>query len=205
MERQTKKYFNYDKQFSLTYRRNIEFDQLYNFFIDKFLDIHGTPNGSLIDLCCGTGDIPGKFKSKFPNLTVTGYDKSLEMISFADYQEVTFINESIDSISGVFDNIISNNSYHHFDNPEAFWSVVNRISHDTTKILISDVIRPERESDVAQIVEEILGKDSIFSEAFTLSLTSSYTETELLEQIGNLNLVIVDTPVHNYKIFFIYN
>lgn len=205
MDRQTKKYFRYDKQFSHSYRQNTEFDELYNFFVDMFLKIHGIPVGSLIDLCCGTGDISGKFKNKFPTLAVTGYDKSAEMISCADHKEVTFINEPIDSINKVFDNIISNNSYHHFDEPDAFWNVLNRISHNNTKILISDVVRPEHESDVQQIVEDILGKHSIFEEAFTLSLTSSYTEQELKTQIGSLNLIIVDTPIKNYKLFFIHN
>ena len=205
MERQTKKYFKYTAQFAHTYCRHEDFDQLYNFFVDTFLSIHGIPTGSLIDLCCGTGDIPGKFKSEFPNLSVTGYDESTEMISFAKYSDVTFINKPINSIDGVFDNIISNNSYHHFDDPSAFWNVINRISHNRTKILISDVIRPDNESDVEQIVEDVLGKNSIFKEAFTLSLTSSYTESELKEQIGKLNLVIVDTPIQNYKLFFVHN
>jgi ubiquinone/menaquinone biosynthesis C-methylase UbiE len=205
MERQTKKYFKYDNQFAYTYCRHADFDQLYNFFLDTFLSIHCAPAGSLIDLCCGTGDIPGKFKSKFPNLSVTGYDESTEMISFADYFDVTFVNKPISAIDGVFDNIISNNSYHHFDDPTAFWNVINRISHDGTKILISDVIRPDNESDVQKIVEDVLGKNSIFKEAFTLSLTSSYTESELKEQIGKLNLVIVDTPIQNYKLFFVHN
>jgi SAM-dependent methyltransferase len=205
MERQTKKYFKYDAQFAHTYCRHKDFDPLYDVFVDAFLSIHGTPVGSLVDLCCGTGDIPGKFKSRFPNLSVTGYDQSTEMISFADYSNVTFINEPISSINEVFDNIISNNSYHHFDDPSEFWKVINRISHDNTKILISDVIRPDNELDTEQIVEDILGKNSVFKEAFTLSLTSSYTEIELREQIGKLNLVIVDTPVQNCKMFFVHN
>lgn len=205
MERQTKKYFKYDTQFASTYCRHKDFDQLYKFFVDTFLSIHGTPDGSLIDLCCGTGDIPDKFKSKFSNLSVTGYDESAEMILLADYSNITFVNKPIDRIDGVFDNIISNNAYHHFDNPNTFWDVINRISHDGTKILISDVIRPEHETDVIQIVEDVLGKNSIFKEAFTLSLTSSYTEIEIKEQIGNLNLVIIDTPIQNYKLFFVHN
>lgn len=205
MIRQTKKHFKYDKYFAQQYSQHSGFDQIYNFFIDKFIKIHGEPIGDLVDLCCGTADISKKFKSYFPNLEVVGYDESFEMISEANTTDITFVNKPIQSINRVFDNIISNNAYHHFDNVDEFWRVVNCISHSKSKILISDVIRPTDEEDVLQIVNDVLGPNSIFETAFTLSLTSAYTEDELKNHIGLLNLVIVDTPIDNYKLFFIHN
>jgi cyclopropane fatty-acyl-phospholipid synthase-like methyltransferase len=115
------------------------------------------------------------------------------------------VNEPIQLINKQFDNIISNNAYHHFDNIDNFWKVINRISHSKSKILISDVIRPTREEDVLQIVNDVLGPNSIFETAFTLSLTSAYTEDELKNHIRSLNLIIIDTPIDNYKLFFIHN
>jgi trans-aconitate methyltransferase len=205
MIRQTKKHFKYDKHFAQQYSQHAEFDQIYNFFIDSFVKIHGEPIGSLVDLCCGTADISRKFKSNFPNLDVVGYDESFEMISAADPTDITFVNKPIQSINTVFDNIISNNAYHHFDNISEFWSVVHRISHSKSKILISDVIRPVHEEDVLQIVNDVLGPNSIFETAFALSLKSAYTEDELKTHIRLLNLVIIDTPIDNYKLFFIHN
>jgi ubiquinone/menaquinone biosynthesis C-methylase UbiE len=204
MLRQTKKHFKYDEQFAKKYSQYDDFNQVYNFFVNMFTKIHGTPSGSLIDLCCGTGDILNEFKSRFPNLEVVGYDESQEMLS-ATTHELNLINKPIALISNVFDNVISNNAYHHFDNVEEFWNVINRISHSGTKILISDVVRPDNELDVLKIVKDVLGEDSAFEKAFTLSLTSSYTEQELRTQIGSLNLIIVDTPFKNYKLFFIHN
>jgi ubiquinone/menaquinone biosynthesis C-methylase UbiE len=204
MLRQTKKHFKYDEQFAKKYSQYDDFNQVYNFFVNMFTKIHGTPSGSLIDLCCGTGDILNEFKSRFPNLEVVGYDESQEMLS-ATTHELNLINKPIALISNVFDNVISNNAYHHFDNVEEFWNVINRISHSRTKILISDVVRPDNELDVLKIVKDVLGEDSVFEKAFTLSLTSSYTEQELRTQIGSLNLIIVDTPFKNYKLFFIHN
>ena len=205
MIRQTKKHFKYDKHFAQQYSQHAEFDQIYNFFIDSFVKIHGEPIGSLVDLCCGTADISRKFKSNFPNLDVVGYDESFEMISAANPTDITFVNKPIQSINKVFDNIISNNAYHHFDNISEFWSAVNRISHSKSKILISDVIRPVHEEDVLQIVNDVLGPNSIFETAFALSLKSAYTEDELKTHIRLLNLVIIDTPIDNYKLFFIHN
>jgi trans-aconitate methyltransferase len=205
MQRQTKKDFKYDKHFAQQYSQHAEFDQIYNFFIDSFVKIHGEPIGSLVDLCCGTADISRKFKSNFPNLDVVGYDKSFEMISAAAPTDITFVNKPIQSINKIFDNIISNNAYHHFDNISEFWSVVNRISHSKSKILISDVIRPVHEEHVLQIVNDVLGPKSIFETAFTLSLKSAYNEDELKTHIRLLNLIIVDTPIDNYKLFFIHN
>ena len=48
------------------------------------------------------------------------------------------------------------------DNVEEFWNVINRISHSRTKILISDVVRPDNELDVLKIVKDVLGEDSVF-------------------------------------------
>lgn len=205
MIRQTKKHFEYDKYLAQQYSQYEEFDQIYNFFIDNFVKIHGEPVGSLVDLCCGTANILGKFKSNFPKLDVVGYDESFEMISAVNCTDITLVNKPIQSIDKIFDNIISNNAYHHFDNVEEFWNVINRISHSRTKILISDVVRPDNELDVSKIVKDVLGEDSVFKKAFTLSLTSSYTEQELRTQIGSLNLIIVDTPFKHYKLFFIHN
>ena len=204
MLRQTKKHFKYDEQFAKKYSQYGDFNQVYTFFVNMFTKIHGTPTGSLVDLCCGTGDILNEFKSRFPNLAVAGYDESQEMI-FATKHKINLINKPIALINNVFDNVISNNAYHHFDNVEEFWNVINRISHSGTKILISDVVRPDNEVDVLRIVKDVLGEDSVFEKAFTLSLTSSYTEQELRTQIGSLNLIIVDTPFKNYKLFFIHN
>jgi trans-aconitate methyltransferase len=205
MLRQTKKDFQYTKELATAYAGHREFDQIYNFFIDNFIKIHGDPIGSLVDLGCGTGDILQGFKSNFPNLEVVGYDESFEMISEARYNDITFVNKPIQLINKQFDNIVSNNAYHHFDNVDDFWRVIDAISHNKSKILISDVIRPAHEEDVLQIVNDVLGPNSTFESAFTLSLTSAYTEAELKNHIGLLNLIVVDTPIDNYKLFFIHN
>jgi ubiquinone/menaquinone biosynthesis C-methylase UbiE len=205
MLRQTKKHFKYDKDFAQEYSQHTNFHEVYDFFVNSFVEIHGEPSGSLIDLCCGTADIAAEFKLKFPSLDVFGYDESCEMLDSADHTGITLINKPIKLVNGIFDNIISNNAYHHFDTIDDFWNVVNRISHAKSKILISDVVRPDHESDVEQIVEDVLGKDSVFASSFTLSLTASYTEYELKKHIGLLNLVIIDTPFKNYKLFLIHN
>jgi SAM-dependent methyltransferase len=205
MIRQTKKHFEYDKHIAEQYSRYTEFDQIYTFFVDSFVKIHGEPVGSLVDLCCGTADILKKFKSNFPNLDVVGYDKSSEMLDSAHHNGITLVNKPIQLIDKNFDNIISNNAYHHFDDVDEFWRVVDCISHSESKILISDVIRPTCQEDVLQIVNDILGPNSVFETAFTLSLTSAYTEDELKNHIKSLNLSIIDTPIDNYKLFFIHN
>jgi ubiquinone/menaquinone biosynthesis C-methylase UbiE len=208
MLRQTKKNFEYDIAFAKEYSQFGKFQEVYDFFVNSFVNIHGDPVGSLVDLCCGTADIPNGFKSKFSKLEVVGYDESSAMIESANNTNISLVNNSINKIDRVFDNIISNNAYHHFDNVEDFWNVVQRISHTNSKILISDVVRPENEIDVAQIVEEVLGVDSVFSTAFTLSLTSAYNKEELqthIDSIASMKLIIIDTPIKNYKLFFIHN
>jgi trans-aconitate methyltransferase len=205
MQRQTKKDFKYDNHFAQQYSQYAEFDHIYNYFVDTFVKIHGEPQGSLVDLCCGTGDISNKFKSRFSNLEVEGYDESAAMINSANHSNIFFKNTPISAIDKVFDNIVSNNAYHHFDNIFEFWNVVNKISNSKSKILISDVVRPNTELEVSQIVKDVLGENSPFETSFTLSLTSSYTEQELKAQIGSLNLIIVSTPYENYKLFLIHN
>jgi SAM-dependent methyltransferase len=172
--------------------------------VDKFIEIHGEPSGSLVDLCCGTGNIANNFKSRFNNLSVVGYDISAEMLSYANYKNISFVNKPIEFIDEKYDNIVCNNAYHHFDNLANFWKIIDKISNEKSKILISDVVRPDDESKVDKIVTSILGENSKFNESFTLSLKSSYTEKELNDHKGINNLLIIDTPVEHYKLFFIY-
>lgn len=205
MLRRTTQTFEYDHNLANEYGRYSEFGHIYDFFIDAFLRVHGTPTGKLVDLCCGTGDIVNKFKEQFPNLTAIGYDQSHEMICASTCNGVDLVHGKIDTITDVFDNVISNNAYHHFDNIQDFWDVVRRISHAESKIFVSDIIRPNDEANIGDIVEAVLGKDSVFETAFTFALTSAYSEEELTAHIGSYNLVIIDTPIKHYKLFFIHN
>ena len=205
MIRKSKEQFVYTKEIASSYKNCKDFDLGYNFFVDNFVKIHGVPSGSLVDLCCGTGGIAQAFKTQFPNLDIVGYEQSSEMAELASSEYYTVINQSIVHVNQTFDNVVSNNAYHHFDNIDQFWLAVNQASHSNSKILISDVVRPASEFQAEQIVKEVLGNNSIFEEGFYLSLVAGYSEDELHDHAKDLNLIILDTMIKDFKMFFIHN
>jgi len=204
MERTSKKYFQYDANFASIYN-DVNFDDICYYFVKQFELTHAYPTGSLVDLCCGTGQIANIFKTRFEDLEVVGYDLSQNMLEFANYNNITFRNDSILSINEKFDNIVCNNAYHHFDDISLFWDTIHRISHESTNFLISDNVRPDTEAQLNNIVTGVLGNNSPLSESFELALSSSYSIEELNDHAKDYNLIVHDTPVADLKIFFIHN
>jgi|APCry1669189883_1035261.scaffolds.fasta_scaffold00191_4 2-polyprenyl-3-methyl-5-hydroxy-6-metoxy-1,4-benzoquinol methylase len=207
MKRISKSDFEYSAEFAQAYTE-YNFGESYQFFVDSLLEHHDLKSGSLVDLCCGTGEITSLLKHQLPNLTITGYDSSPGMIAQAlkNGANVKYICDNIENINDKFDIIISNNAYHHFDDIDKFWNTVSRLSNPTSKIFVSDIVRPTIEDDVERIVSEVLGSNTEIGYVFSLSLKASYTKDELQEHIkGNFNLKIIQTPIEGLEIFCIHN
>jgi 2-polyprenyl-3-methyl-5-hydroxy-6-metoxy-1,4-benzoquinol methylase len=199
--------FEYDSEFANEYNQAY-FIEDYEFFISEITNRYGNLKGSLIDLCCGTGNIAKMLKLKYPELNVTGCDKSKDMIDIAKHNNclVEFILDDAINISQKFDYILCNNAYRHFNNPELFWLAIKKMSHDKTKIFISDMIRPNSDIGVENIVNEILPTDSYFIKSLTICLKLAYNENELKNQVPpEYSVKIVPTGIPDLKIFFISN
>ena len=113
------------------------------------------PNGILVDLGCGAGNLIIRIAKKFPELDLKGVDISTEILEHAkqrakknevenkiefkkgSVQELPFSDNSIDII-------VSSLSLHHWENPSKAFNEINRVLKNDGKFLIFDFRRDTR-------------------------------------------------------------
>jgi len=176
-------------------------------FIRLFLKYHKSVNGSLIDLCCGLGKLCDEFKKFNPNLSITGCDKSPDMLK----HRADLIVGDIVNLTGQYDNIVSTYGYRHFDNVDQFWETVFRLSHDNTKILICDWLRPDDASSIRSVLSYFSSIDDPalikLHPMIELCIQSAYSKSEIAIQIKKYPTLKVDYYDTGFgiELFYIYN
>jgi ubiquinone/menaquinone biosynthesis C-methylase UbiE len=200
-----------------TLEYNKEITELYNLidskddnehFVKLFLKLHNSVEGSLIDLCCGLGKLCDEFKKFNPSLSIVGCDKSVDMLS----QRTDFIVGDVTNLTGTYDNVISTYGYRHFDNVEQFWETVFRLSHDKTKILICDWVRPDDlDSSINQFLSFLTTIDAPelteLHPMTELCVRSTYSKSELenhIKKYPTLKVHYHDTGI-GIELFYVYN
>lgn len=177
-------------------------------FIKLFLKYHNSVEGSLIDLCCGLGKLCDEFKKFNPSLSVIGCDKSADMLS----HRTDFIVGDVTNLTGTYDNVISSYGYRHFDNVEQFWETVIKLSHNKTKILICDWLRPDNlDSSINQLISFLTTIDvpelKELHPITDLCVRSAYSKAELekhIEKYPTLKIHYHDTGI-GIELFYVYN
>jgi len=164
-------------------------------------EIHGT----VVDLGCGPGELEKVLIEKFPDIKVHGYDGSKEMLNLANKHlsnnNVEFIHNTFDKINTTYNFIISVNTLHHIHNPSIFWQSIKRMSTTDTKILVIDLIRPNKESDIESILNDTIVNNDyenyLFKEDYKNSLKAAFNEQELIEQIADSGLSLTKIKLPN--------
>lgn len=143
---------------------------------------------TLVDLGCGPGDLTTEMSEIHPTTKITGIDNSGEMIALAkESDNVKFKQMQITEVTDYYDRVISSMTLHHFHNPQEFWDSIKRIN--PKDILIFDLIRPNNEEELTQIVKDNEPYfDELFEKDFENSLRASFTVEELKEQLVEANL-----------------
>jgi len=177
-------------------------------FINQFLKYHTNIKGSLIDLCCGLGNLCDEFRVQYPGLSVTGCDRSKDMLK---HRTDLIVNDIVE-LTGQYDNIISTYGYRHFDDVDQFWNTIFRLSHSKTKILVCDWLRPD---DLDTSIEQLFLSlsfldDSILQELHPMTemcIRSAYSKTEIEEHIKKYPTLAVDyyDTGCGIELFYVYN
>jgi trans-aconitate methyltransferase len=161
---------------------------------EKLRFLPETISGTVGELGCGPAVFTKMLLEKFPSISIDAYDGSDQMLRLAkmhidDQDRINIINELIENIDKKYDMIISLNTLHHIHDPLIFWNTVKRMSTNHTKILVTDLMRPNDEESVYRIVDQVLGQsneNSLFKEDFVNSLKASFTKEEVEEQVKEL-------------------
>lgn len=169
-----------------------------NLFNKYFPEEH--PNGLVLDLGCGPGDISFRFATAFPSTILHGIDGSEEMVNYANRllaekpelkDRIEFVHSMIQKYRPLekYDYIISNSLLHHLSDPKVLWDGLKRFSKEFTKVFIMDLLRPESIEKAMSLVEQY-AKDEpdILKRDFHKSLLAAFEIEEVRLQLSEAGL-----------------
>ena len=151
---------------------------------------------SILDLCCGGGDMTFRFARAFSHSRIIAVDGSQAMLDIAqkDVQAEPEIANRIqfaraflpsDEIpQNKYDLVMSHSALHHFHDPNALWKTIRAHTQPGTLVFISDLQRTESVEAAEQLVRERAGKEHpILQKDFAASLCAAFTIEEVREQL----------------------
>jgi ubiquinone/menaquinone biosynthesis C-methylase UbiE len=154
----------------------------------------------ILDVGTGTARIPILMCQQRPQYLITGVDLAQSMLIIGQRNvEAAGLNqrirlERVDSKRMPypdleFDMIVSNSLVHHIPDPLSFFQEVKRLVRPGGAILIRDLIRPENDAAVNELVAKIGGEyDTHQQQLFRDSLKAALTLIEVQELIDQVGL-----------------
>ncbi|HUH01794.1 MAG TPA: class I SAM-dependent methyltransferase [Kofleriaceae bacterium] len=174
-----------------------DFAEVNQGFVDRFLDLTPEPDGWIIDLGCGPGDIALRLCRAAPTLRVLGVDGAAEMIALA--RRATSAAGLADRVEwhcarlpGAvpgrrFDGVISNSLLHHLPMGEVLWREIEAVAAPGAPVLVVDLMRPESTEAARALVERYSqGEPEILRTDFYNSLLAAFTPDEVRAQLESV-------------------
>ena len=166
-------------------------------FVDDLL-AGGAVQGDVIDLGTGTALIPIELCERVEACRVMAVDLSTEMLDLARYRlEIAGMMhrvqlEHVDCkqtpfVDAMFDLVVSNSIVHHVPAPEALFREAHRIVKVGGRLFFRDLIRPESEERIAELVAKHVAHESATQrKLFADSLRAALTVEEVRRIIESL-------------------
>ncbi len=181
-----------------------DFDEPNSRFVDTFASLFGAPDGCLLDLGCGPGDIMLRFARRFPALTLHGVDGSDAMLALA--HEATSdagLADRLQYLRGripdaalprdCYDGVISNSLLHHLHDPAGLWHTIRRYAAPGAPILVMDLTRPPSVAAATDIVDTYAGGEpEVLRHDFHCSLLAAFTPGEVRRQLREAGLEMLE-------------
>ena len=195
-----------DPRQALAYAR-ANFGDVNQRFVDGLLSRYPElARARVIDLGCGSADIPLRLAAALPDAQVVAIDASLAMLAHG--QETTRGRRLRVGLVGArlpwlpfadrgFDAVISNSLLHHLAQPAVLWSDVRRLLDSGGVVHVMDLFRPGSVDEAHAVVEAAAGdEDAILKDDFFNSLLAAFTPDEVREQLataglGHLECVVI--------------
>jgi 2-polyprenyl-3-methyl-5-hydroxy-6-metoxy-1,4-benzoquinol methylase len=180
-----------------------DFEEPNSNFLALFQEVfvNHRPQGYLLDLGCGPGDITLRFAGTYPECIVHGVDGSAPMLRFAkealarkglSQNRVAFIQGILPNVNlprTKYHVIISNGLLHHLHNPGILWRILKSYSLPGTLVLVRDLIRPQSSEEAWKIVETYSRDDpKILQTDFYNSLRAAFRVEEVEGQLREWGL-----------------
>lgn len=168
--------------------------------------------GRMLDIGTGPGHIPLLVCANDPEAKVVGIDLSQNMLRLAEEKRAASPHgariefrsadaKGLDFPDDSFDTVFSNTILHHIPDPRALLAEAARVLRPAGVLLIRDLMRPETEERVAELVRLHAADASPDQrELFRASLCAALTPEELRDQADEVGLtnaqIVIDSDRH---------
>jgi ubiquinone/menaquinone biosynthesis C-methylase UbiE len=179
-------------------------------FIERLVELGA--QGEMLDVGTGPGHIPLLACARIDKSSVLGIDLASHMLAHAEKHRALSpyrhrVTYRLADAKGLpfedasFDAVYSNTILHHIPDPQPFLREARRVLRRGGVLLIRDLIRPENEVRVLELVHEHAGSAAPYQQAlFRASLCAAFTPTEfrdLAHACGLANAaIIIDSDRH---------
>lgn len=171
-------------------------------FVDDFFRSPlavGDPDRLLIDLGCGTAQIPIQFCRSHPEVRIMAIDAAPRMLELAIRNiDIAGLRGRIELVqadaksmpefsAGIADAVISNSLLHHLAHPFAALQQARRLVRPGGRLFFRDLMRPTTASEVDRLTELYAGEESPAAQQLLhQSLHAALTLSEIREMIEKL-------------------
>ena len=157
---------------------------------------HGFEFQQALDLGTGTALIPIELCKSHPTVNVMAVDLAGEMLklakqnvqakNLADRIELQLLDaKNLPFSDGQFSSVISNSIVHHIPEPETCISEVTRVVATGGLIFVKDLMRPDNDEQVKQIVQTYAGSENAHSQQmFDDSLRAALSLDEIRDLVS---------------------
>ncbi len=179
-------------------------------FVERLVELGA--RGRMLDIGTGPGHIPFLVCAADPEAEVVGIDLSQNMLRLAEEKRAASPHRSrvefrtadakgLDFPNDSFDTVFSNTILHHIPDPRTLLAEAARVLRPGGVLLIRDLMRPEDEERVSQLVGKHAQEASPEQrELFRASLCAALTAEELRAQADEVGLdraeVVIDSDRH---------
>ncbi len=159
------------------------------------------PDGAVLDLGCGSGDVLGRFARAFPRARFTGVDGSQAMLKLADAAfardpaigaRIRLHCATIPSAAiptGRWQLVMSHSLLHHLHRPEVLWQTILSVAPPGCAVFVADLRRPGSPGEARRIVEErSAGEPEVLQRDFYNSLCAAFEPEEITVQLRQAGL-----------------
>ncbi len=192
-----------------------DFEAPHNRFIELYLERFPAPEGCVLDLGCGPGDIALRFAKACPRAEVHGLDGSLAMLDAAALCRARHpgLDARVRLLHGLlpgaalprtaYDAVISNSLLHHLHDPLVLWQAIRRAAAPGAPVFVMDLRRPATPEEAARLTRRYaFGEPAVLQHDFHHSLLAAFEPDEIRAQLRATGLghFTVDTPTDRHVI-----
>ncbi len=159
------------------------------------------PDGAVLDLGCGSGDVLLRFARAFPRARFTGVDGAQAMLELAagelardeDLRRRVRLHRAVLPAAELpredWQLVMSHSLLHQLHEPQVLWRTVRQVASAGCAVFVADLRRPATPEEARRIVaERSAGEPEILRRDFYNSLCAAFEPAEICDQLARAGM-----------------